>query len=697
MSSLLPGFEYDIFISYRHNDNRSDWVTDFVNALQEELAATIKEPLSTYFDKNPHDGLLETHSVDKSLEGKLKCLIFIPIISQTYCDTKSFAWQHEFCAFNKLAKEDQFGRDIKLGNGNVVSRILPIKIHDLDADDKVTIESEIGSVLRAIEFIFKSPGVNRPLTSTDNPDKNLNQTYYRDQINKVANAIKEIISALQKPDPIKSPVIPSQQQSTHPKKSNNKILWAAIAAIAIIVLSYLGYSKFFPSAQPVVEIEKSVAVLPFADLSPEGNQEYLGDGISEEIINVLAQSPDLKVIARSSSFQFKDKNEDLRTIGKMLGVSTILEGSVRKYKDQIRVTAQLIKAEDGSHFWSKNFDQNTDNIFVIQDGIAAAVAEALKVTLLEGKTSKHQTTVNPEAYRLYQIGRSFYDRADPKDRELAIHYFEQSVKADSTFASAWSYLSICYQATDDHNKALLYNKKALALDPNEPDALVNQILYTSNDLRFKDAYQLLLSSLKLKLEVSRMLRQQGQCFFKLGFYEDGINYCKRAVALDPLQAFSHGILGDALAAHGKFAEAEASYRREFEINKRPWALIYIQILQKKLTGIEELMALDSNEPDSDFYSGDYRRDFCYSLIYSMEGRYDKANKFLDKIKSKGDAFRLAEIYAFLGEKDEAFRWLEKAVNEKDEQLEYFKASPFLISLRNDQRFKALSSKLNFPE
>ena len=135
MPSILPGYEYDIFISYRHNDNRSGWVTEFVSALQEELAATIKDKVSVYSDYNPKDGLLETHNVDKSLEGKLKCLVFIPIVSQTYCDTKSFAWQHEFCAFNKLASEDAFGRDIKLNNGNVSSRILPIKIHDLDAQD----------------------------------------------------------------------------------------------------------------------------------------------------------------------------------------------------------------------------------------------------------------------------------------------------------------------------------------------------------------------------------------------------------------------------------------------------------------------------------------------------------------------------------------------------------------------------------
>ena len=196
MSSIVPGFEYDIFISYRHNDNRSGWVTEFVEVLQEELAATIKEPLSIYFDKNPHDGLLETHQVDKSLEGKLKCLLFIPIISQTYCDPKSFAWQHEFCAFNKLAEEAQFGREIKLHNGNVASRTLPGKIHELDEEDKAILENEIGGVLRAIEFIYREPGVNRSLRPNDSKNENASRTDYRNQANKIANACKEIISAL---------------------------------------------------------------------------------------------------------------------------------------------------------------------------------------------------------------------------------------------------------------------------------------------------------------------------------------------------------------------------------------------------------------------------------------------------------------------------------------------------------------------
>ena len=296
MSPIISGFEYDIFISYRHNDNRSGWVTEFVKTLKEELAATIKEPVSVYFDTNPHDGLLETHNVDKSLEGKLKCLIFIPILSQTYCDSKSFAWQNEFCAFNKLAVKDDLGRDIKLNNGNVSSRILPIKIHELDTDDAATIETEIGGVLRAIEFIYKEPGVNRPLLPDDNRILNLEKTDYRNQINKVANAIKEIINA------ITNQVKPSLERIvsgvSQPRRNTKRNLTAASIAILIIsIVVYFSYPKLF-SYQKKKESSKTIAVLAFTDMSPEKDQEYLGDGIAEEIINLLTKIDGLLVCSK---------------------------------------------------------------------------------------------------------------------------------------------------------------------------------------------------------------------------------------------------------------------------------------------------------------------------------------------------------------------------------------------------------------
>jgi len=200
MPSIIPGYEYDIFISYRQKDNKGDrWVSNFVDALKAELESTFKEDVTVYFDINPHDGLLETHDVGESLKEKLKCLIFIPVISRTYCDPRSFAWEHEFIAFVKQASKEQFGIKVKLPGGNVANRVLPIRIHDLDNEDLKLCESVLGGVLRGIEFIYKEPGVNRPLTPEDNEKINLNATRYRNQINKISLGIKDIIQSMKTP------------------------------------------------------------------------------------------------------------------------------------------------------------------------------------------------------------------------------------------------------------------------------------------------------------------------------------------------------------------------------------------------------------------------------------------------------------------------------------------------------------------
>lgn len=252
MSSILPGFEYDIFISYRQNDNKRDgWVREFVTALKAELEATLKNPVSIYFDENPHDGLLETHQVNQSLAKKLKCLIFVPIVSQTYCDTSSFAWQHEFLAFIKTASEDRMGMNIELANGNVASRVLPIQIHDLDPEDRVSIEEALGGPLRAIPFIYKSAGVNRPLRIKDSElGDNSNKTNYLNQINKVANALKEIGTALVRQEKVKEPEVvsvPAGQATTAAEVPGTIARWWAEvnqrnvprAAIAYIVVAWL--------------------------------------------------------------------------------------------------------------------------------------------------------------------------------------------------------------------------------------------------------------------------------------------------------------------------------------------------------------------------------------------------------------------------------------------------------------------------
>ena len=253
MPSVIQDFEYDIFISYRHKDNTYDgWVTEFVANLKKEIEATFKEDISIYFDANPHDGLLETHDVDDSLKEKLKCLIFIPIISQTYCDPKSFAWTSELLPFVKMASEDSLGLKIKLLSSNTASRVLPIRIHELDFRDKKLLEDVLGP-LRAIDFTYQSAGVNRPLRQKDDEGiKGNNQNSYRDQLNKTANAIKEIIAGIQGKDESVPSSLSNQKSVVDSSFAENKIrakqtfkmpsyktLFGISAALALFLIAVL--------------------------------------------------------------------------------------------------------------------------------------------------------------------------------------------------------------------------------------------------------------------------------------------------------------------------------------------------------------------------------------------------------------------------------------------------------------------------
>ncbi len=720
MASLVPSYEYDIFISYRHNDNRSGastgsgqgWVTDFVNALQEELAATIKEPLSIYFDKNPHDGLLETHSVDKSLEGKLKCLIFIPIISQTYCDPKSFAWQHEFCAFNRLAKEDSFGRDVKLSGGNVASRILPVKIHDIDAEDKALLENELGGVLRPIEFIFKSPGVNRPLTSSDNPDKNLNKTFYRDQVNKTANAIKETITALRNPSSTSDRSSSTQSQgpstqnpspSAQPASNRWKIIGALLFLALAATIGYYFYGQR-TTTNDLTNLKKSIAVLPFADLSPEGDQEYLGDGIAEEILNVLAQSKELTVIARSSSFQFKGKNEDLRTMGDMLGVAMILEGSVRKYKDHIRVTAQLINVEDGSHLWSKNYDENTDDIFVIQDRIAASVAGALKVTLGGSETSRRINKWDEQAQRLYQQGRYFYDRMGPERTVKAVQLLRQSVELDSSQAISQLYLSNSNGNLGDIDGRERHLDKALKLDPDLSEAHAMRALHYFWDLDFSNALREIEIALSNGQSSPMTQRTAARLYVAWGQPERALAFAKRAIELDPLLTRSLDIAAETFYYAREYADGATILNQALSLDSS-------DVLLQSLSAIQRNINLDVARRTANRIKDDEMR--SVELLWTDIWRGDKGaalrlHQIFDALPQIQMGTQRAELYVMEGKYDSAIDMLEAeydqgpVVSNKTRRtqaslLEYLSVDPAYDPLRSHPRFKKLIEKMNYPK
>jgi adenylate cyclase len=688
MPSIIPGFEYDIFISYRHNDNKSGWVTEFVAALEEELASTIKEPLTIYFDKNPHDGLLETHDVNKSLEGKLKCLIFVPIISKTYCDPKSFAWQQEFLPFNKSSKEDQFGRDVRLANGNFASRILPVTIHDLDVEDKAVIEKEIGTVLRAIDFIYREPGVNRPLKATDVKGDNQNKTDYFNQVNKVANSVEEIIDSIRKPHTESNTQSKTGTLKAAPITKSKKLLVGIVCVIALFALGILLYPLATPASPGA--LDKSIAVLPFADMSPQHDQEYFGDGVAEEIINVLVQARDLKVIARTSSFQFKGKNEDLRTIGKMLGVSTVLEGSVRKSENKIRITAQLIKTEDGTHLWSKTFDKDVADVFNVQDEIAASIANAMKATLSPEATSSTNEIWNEEAYKFYQTGRYFFDRGGIDDDKRARDYFKKSLAIDSSHAVVWAYLQAAGFAFPDSPRV---KNKALSLDSTNGEALVNEAISAIRSFNHRRAQEFVQKALQYSSS-ARVLRIACNIYNSLGKLDEALKLGKKAVATDPLQARALDYLGVTYYFLKQYDSAIAIHKRLLE-------------LSPNYNGVHAYMAqayLMKGRPSEAFI------EIQQEPLESIRVPYRSAVLFAQGKKTESDAdlkwtlrhindfdanSNLSLIYCERGEIEMAITSLQKAYEIRESGISYFiKVDPMLDAIRKDPRFIAILRRFN---
>jgi serine/threonine-protein kinase len=551
MSSIIEGYNYDIFISYRQKDNKCDnWVTEFVTQLKAELEAAFKEDISIYFDENPNDGLLETHSVDKSLEGKLKCLIFIPVISQTYCDPKSFAWQHEFCAFNKIIKEDKFGRDIRLVSGNVASRILPVKIHDLDPEDKTLLESELGGVLRCIDFIYKSPGVNRPLRVNEEHLKdNLNKTYYRDQINKTANAVKEIVIALKKYYSQEEVVTKKafNQIPVSPKTLNRRTILLSVLIMTLAVFGFLFIPKLFKTKE---QVEKSIAVLPFHYLSADTAQAYFCDGIREEILNHLQKIDALSVRSRTSSDQYRNTLKNSIVVGNELNVRYLVEGSIGIERNEIKIWVQLIDAKTDVHIWSEDYIKERTSIFALQSEIAQKIASELRVVLTAGELQKidKRPTEILEAYQAYLRGR-YYARQphfSVRNWNLALQNFQKAVEIDTGFALAYGELAHAHSRLvylrQDLSESRIKSAdqaaaRALKLGSGQPEvhlALGYYYLYAYRDpiqalKHLEIAEKGLPKNVEIMIEKAAIIVTQGR-------WEEYINLLKKANQLSPNDA-----------------------------------------------------------------------------------------------------------------------------------------------------------------
>jgi len=671
MPSILPNFEYDIFISYRHNDNRSGGVTEFVEFLKEELAVTIKEPLSVYFDTNPHDGLLETHNVDKSLAGKLKCLILLPIISQTYCDQKSFAWQQEFCAFNKLSKEDELGRDIRLNNGNVASRILPVKIHDLDDEDIATIESEIGGVLRSIEFIFKSPGVNRPLQINDKREDNLNRYFYKDQINKVANAVKDVINGIRYPDRVQK----AEQTEASP---NNGTL---------------------DTKAPTVKADSnSIAVLPFRNLG-DPSKEYFADGITENVLMDLSAIPNLRVISRTSITRYKNTTKTAPEIAAELGIKYILEGSAQSHGNKVRINAQLINAPNDDNIWSKVFVESLDDIFEIQNNVAQVVVKEIQGSLSSTVSEKvvEVPTKNPEAYDLFMKGRHAFNQWGVEGYKAATEYFKKAIDLDPDFKQAYSYLASSYSARMSWNGDLSpqeahvniekYLPEAWKRAPSENDYLTKAFVEFFITKDFASSESLLKKALELSANNANLMYTYSYVLNMMGRHEEALQWVNKAKIIDPLTVAYFNYQAISLYLLGHYQEALTTLEEGLRLY--PAVVRFYDYLARIYVTMENYSEAEKAVLAGFRISGIRPPSMVASLAiaYYELGQQEKSKELLDELVERAKAndkdVHTSIIYIFnrMGDLSAAQSWLAKAKETNDVGLIWWEIDPLLENLR----------------
>jgi TolB-like protein len=436
MSALIPGYEYDVFISYRQKDNKYDgWVTEFVSNLRKELDATFKDDISIYFDENPHDGLLETHHVDRSLENKIKCLVFIPILSSTYCDERSYAWNQEFLAFRNFSATDPLGTIITLNNGNAASRILPVRIHDLDDKDRLLFEKETGSPLRPVDFVFKAPGVNRPIRAQEEqPKANQNKTIYRDQVNKVANAIKELIDGMRRQPPSSGGNEKwSQERPVNINRSRIVRTSVFIALAALIALTIIFKSRTNPY---------EIAILPLQNKTGNPQWDAYSIGIASTARSLLTTSKEFTAVSSMAGVLqvMQDRNATLSTYGERLGVSFLLTGILQERNAMMRVELEFVKADNQQVKWVEQFDWDMKRLEDLDKKIQSALERRFSLSNLPARLS----TTNPDAYSHYQRGQellknAYGDSVNGTDAYTPI--IQQHAKAvglDSLFIDAWT-------------------------------------------------------------------------------------------------------------------------------------------------------------------------------------------------------------------------------------------------------------------
>jgi TolB-like protein/class 3 adenylate cyclase len=457
---------------------------------------------------------------------------------------------------------------------------------------------------------------------------------------------------------------------------------------------------------------KSIAVLPFVNMSNDPEQEYFSEGMAEEILNSLTHLKDLKVSGRTSSFQFKGKKIGLPELGHKLGVSKVLEGSVRKQGNRLRISVQLINVEDGFHLWSEKYDRDLDDIFAIQDEIALAVTEKLKVTLLEYDreqiTKTH--TQNTEAYQFYLRGRYFWNKRSQEGLETSMKYFHEAIDIDPNYALAWTGLADSYNLLREYGKASRnegYSKaKAAAKKALEIDSQLGEAHISLASLLMNDEWDWLnaLNEFKLGLEMNPNYATghhwYAEWFMFQGSFKQALEEISKAAQLDPV---SQAILTDRsliLYYSRQYDNAIEHTMPALQLDANFSSSHRILSLCYQAKGMFDL-AIAENSLWGQLTGNHFKTTVALAQIYAVCGRKEEAKKIVESLSEQeiaaGNDYRaLALVYAALNENDRVFNFLEKSYEAREYSLCCTKIDPKWDGIRDDPRFIELVGRMKFP-
>jgi TolB-like protein/DNA-binding winged helix-turn-helix (wHTH) protein len=503
-------------------------------------------------------------------------------------------------------------------------------------------------------------------------------------------------------------VRPETSRSQEQRSGSSAWKTAILVMVPVFVIAgMVGYFRFARNSSKAASLNNtSVAVLPFVDLSPTNDQEYFSEGLAEQLISDLTKVSGLKVVGRSSAFRFRGRNEDLRDVGRKLGVANVLEGSVRRDGSHVRITAELIKADDGFQLWSQTYDREINDIFAVQDEISLAASQALQLKLLASNGRPivaNMRSANPEAYQAYLQAKYFSVRGQGKEElDRALSYADQAIKLDPNYAPAWALRSSVQDlmsgvglldTTEGSRRARHDAEQAISLDPNLASAylaLAKTQIDFDWDWDAADTY--VAKAAALEPGNAEVFRIRSYLAKESGDLDQAIKLYKQAIALDPLRTDSYTGLGYQLYVAGRDNEARAALQKALDLNPRA---AFVHLTFGKIFIAEGKPQLSFAEFDKEPL--EWGKLTGQALAYHALDRERDSNATLASLIAKHDtdgAYQIAEVYAYRGEIDKSFEWLERAYKQRDPGLSEMNTDPVLKNIRRDPRYAELLKRVH---